>query len=79
MLFKTCLTISSMFAPLISILFSFSAAGAAFLSEASADGSSGQMVHLMHRLSDITQRLLLVKVLALVRPSPVLLAMVKVQ
>ena len=47
-------------------LASFSAAAAAFF-------------HLMHRLSDMTQRLLLVKVLALVRPSPVLLAMVKVQ
>ena len=33
----------------------------------------------MHRLSLITQRLLFVKVLALVRPSPVLLAIVNVQ
>ena len=33
----------------------------------------------MQRLSDIVQRLLLVKVLALVRPSPVRLAMVNVQ
>ena len=33
----------------------------------------------MQRLSDITQRLLLVNALALVRPSPVLLAIVKVQ
>ena len=35
--------------------------------------------YLMQSPSDITQRLLLVKVLALVSPSPVLLAMVKVQ
>ena len=37
------------------------------------------MAYRMHKLSVITQRLLFVNVLALVRPSPVLLAIVNVQ
>ena len=57
---RTCLTISSILAELISmfnLLFSY----------------------LIHKLSDITHLLRLVNVLADVKPSPVLDAMVKVQ